>query len=196
MNFKIWLELKDEFLQHQNQPDWKGQKSIEQVAEEFYDYQKGQFPTCKLGIAGESQEKVGSGNCAWTARRFITWAALNSKKNPEMYGKAKIIFFPINEREKLAHIVPVYDNHIIDYILAFTKGKKYQITPVKNTQTGPHSIEEGGLAQAYPMYDEYVIGSSIQDVNNIIAKMNFKVNTFDRPTNKPTYQYEPWQLGQ
>jgi hypothetical protein len=191
------LEIGDQFQTHQTYHQNQGNKSIDDIAKEFYEYMGGRFPDCPLGIAGASEVITGSGNCAWTARRFLSWSAKKSHENPQEHNTSKILFFPETEREASSHIVPVYNNIIIDYIKAFTSGKDYKLIPLSNSQNGIHTPEPI-VAKNYPMYDKYIIGDSIQDINKYLKQIRndpkARLNTFERPTSKPT-NYEPWQLG-
>jgi len=169
-------------------------KTIEQVAEEFYNYMGGRFPGCSLGVAGISKTNPGSGNCAWTARRFWVWSQAMLRKFPGVYEQGKIILFPDSDRESSAHLVPVYQGTIIDYIQAFTGGQKYQFHKVANITPGIHPLEEGGpdVKSGYEdSYDEYIFGNSIEEINAFQArraeeeKRRGRVQPFDRPRVMP-----------
>lgn len=189
--FRVWMEAEE--------AAGGGRRTPEQVAEEFYEYQGGRFPGCLVGIAAAGQDKPGSGNCSWTARRFINWARARSRQSPGSYGEAKLIMFPASESEPAGHIVPVYDGHILDFIQAFTGGRKYLITPVRNLAGGQHSTAEGGLAGVYSMYPTYVVGDSLEEINGhfsrIIGHPGARIGPFERPRRELGYQMQPWQRG-
>ncbi len=177
-----------------------------QVADAFYDYMKGQFPKCELGIAGTSKENPGSGNCAWTAQYFLNWA----KDKPNILSRTKIVSFPTTYDEKtnphgatLGHIVPVYDVYIIDYIRTFTYGRKYSLCKVTNLTPGIHELKDGGtqLYRAYGPkafeYDYYIVGDSWGQVESLMGQYyktkNLRIKSFDPP--REGGEYEDWQKG-
>ena len=79
-------------------------KNAKEVAEEFYAYMGGRFPGCSLGIAGTSKENPGSGNCAWTARRFWAWSKAKARKFPEYTSQGKFYRFH-TPKENSPHIL-------------------------------------------------------------------------------------------
>ena len=140
--------------------------SVSQVAQEFYAYVEQTYPGLRLGI-------VGSGNCAWTAREFHDWAAKNGM------GNAQILYFMWTDREQSAHIVPVYQGNVIDYIQDFTGGKTFVVNKVSNLGTGKLTpVEQGGLEYYKEWYDQYVLGNSIPEIEKVIG---FTINTYECP---------------
>lgn len=134
-------------------------KSLKDIAKEFYSHIKTKYPGSPLG-------KSGSGNCAWTANAFFNWA---SKKYP---GHTKVLLFIENKREDQAHIVPVFDNNIIDYIQEFTGGKPFMIHPLTNNKVGKiQEIEMAGLNHYKKWYDLYVLE---KDKNGLESNQELK----------------------
>jgi hypothetical protein len=160
-----------------------GPKTAEVVAEEFYNYMKVRFPDHHLGVIMDGENNPGSGNCAWTARRFTAWLQVVSKGAPGAYKRGQVVFFPETPRsDDAAHIVPAYDGKIIDYIQAFTGGKKYVMSPLQNSALGEHDLD--GSSPYKRWYDKYVVGNEWGDINRWLSQKwgeRVKINSYDRP---------------
>lgn len=153
---------------------------VQKVAEEFYNYVKKKYPTAPLGHSE-------SGNCAWTALFFKEWA------DKEYPGKTQILIFLEPYKNWQAHIVPVFDGYIIDYIQAFTKRKRYMIHKVTNNTTGKvQKVEQAGLGYFKTWYHRYLLGKDKNDLESsdelekVYNKMysttgKFELSTFCEP---------------
>jgi hypothetical protein len=162
---KIFCKWLEEIIQQQQQQQplqFRG-GNPNNVAQDFYLYMEQTYPGLQLGI-------VGSGNCAWTAQEFFKWSK----------GNSQILAFPHSQREEQAHIVPVYNGYLIDYIQAFTYGQKWKIHMVKNPTKGRLiPLREGGLADAYgTWYDFYILGNSVQDIESV---QGYEIKTYECP---------------
>jgi hypothetical protein len=155
---------------------------IQQVANEFYQYVGGKFQGCPLGHGG-------SGNCSWFAKTFYEWAKNNKK------GNLQILFFIWSEKEDSAHIVPVLNGYIIDYIQEFSQNTPFKISPVgnpKNNQILPIKDLPGDVSSYYEKwYNEFILGDTISHINSIMTnymkqkygsnEKSFEVGPFEQP---------------
>jgi hypothetical protein len=158
----------------------KALTDVKNVAEEFYQFVKTKYPNAPLGHSS-------SGNCAWTALFFKEWA---DKKYP---GKTKILMFIEPYKSWDAHVVPVYDENIIDYIQIFTKNKPYKIHKVIDNTIGKvQKVEKAGLGYFKEWYNRYILEKdqsgleSNKELKNVYNKMystkeKFKLSTFCEP---------------
>lgn len=158
---------------------------VEQVANEFLQQVGTNFPSCPLGQGG-------SGNCSWFAKNFHDWALQNKK------GKVQIVFFIWSKKEESAHIVPVLNGYIIDYIQEFSGNKPFLISKIDNPQLNqilPINNLPGNVAKYYSKwYDEFIYGENIPQIENVMKSYmqknypgseTFKVGPFQKPTNRP-----------
>lgn len=162
--------------------------SIQDLAKDFYDnhiLKHPEWSTCELGVPR-------SGNCAWFAREFYNWAKQNNL-NP------KIILFPWSQKEEQAHIVPVINGYIVDYIQEFTGRKPYLIFPIGNPQINEKQplfdenktpILPANTANHYSTwYDHFIYADTIQRAEQVIREKghgesdvkDFEINTFEPP---------------
>lgn len=154
--------------------------AVASAAQEFYQLTGDKYKGCKLGVAE-------SGNCAWFARDFYNWAAANKK------GTVQIVFFMWGEREESAHVVPVLNGQIVDYIQEFSQNQPFKISPIGNPPQDKVLPLEGNLPadiSSYykKWYDEFIFGNSIEHIEQVVQKhikdKNWKVDTFQQPTNQ------------
>ena len=133
---------------------------IQQVANEFYQHIGGKFQGCPLGHSN-------SGNCSWFAKTFYDWAKVNQK------GDLKILFFIWNDKEDSAHIVPVLNGHIVDYIQEFSKNTPFKISPVgnpRNNQVLPIKNLPSDVSSYYEeWYNEFILGDTITNVESVMS---------------------------
>ena len=163
MKFKQWLE-------EQTPPQGNDGQS---VAEKFLLDVQQRYPQCQLGIAG-GFGKVGSGNCAWTAKDFWNWAKREGLS-------AQVLFFLPYDEHSAAHLVPVYNGEIIDFIKHYHYGKNvpYMIHPVRNrTMNQVLPVEKGGLDYYKQDHDSYVLSNSIDNIQKIIG---YNITTYEEP---------------
>jgi len=160
----------NQLVNKQNQQPSSPQQYAEQVANEFLQQVGTDFPSCPLGQSH-------SGNCSWFAKRFHEWSLKNNK------GKTQIVFFIWGKKEESAHIVPVLNGYILDYIQEFSQNTPFKISPIGNPQQNkvlPLDNLPGDVSAYYKKwYDEFIFGENISEIESVMhgyMKEKYKEN--------------------
>lgn len=177
------------------------QEYVEQVANEYL--QQEVATKCPLNKVGKSD----SANCSWFAKDFHEWAIRNNK------GKVEIIFFIWSnekdrkarglEHEESAHIVPILNGYIVDYIQEFSGNKPFLISKIgtpKQNQVLPINNLPSNVANYYmKWYDDFIYGNNIAEIEKIMTSYmqqhypgsgDFKVGPFVPPNPNQTNSNE------